>query len=194
MSLAFRCEERAVDLLDRSNKKAMTPLNQIGDNPDTMTIKSEEDGMPFRHHTTMALVLWSGVIAMAGMLPLSNFVGHPHWEHIQWIVTPRHWRSPKFYFDVVANIALFYPFGLLLARRFPSVRWPPAFGLISIGLLFSLSIELFQVYCHNRHPSPVDLISNTLGTTVGVASSRRVFSHPLLNARLPRPHSHPTGS
>ncbi len=159
-----------------------------------MTTTREDEGVPFLYPATMALVLWSGVIAMAGMLPLDNFVGHPHWEHIRWTVTPRQWRSPKFYFDVIANIALFYPFGLLLARRFSVNRWMAAFGLIGLGLLFSLGIEFFQVYCHNRHPSPVDLFSNTFGTTLGVASSRLLFSHRLLNACLPHPHSHPTGS
>lgn len=159
-----------------------------------MAMKDEESGVPFLHLTTVALLLWSGVIAMAGMLPLDNFVGHPHWEQIQWTVTPRHWRSTRFYFDVVANIALFYPFGLLLARRVPPDRWSGAFALIGAGFVFSLGIEFFQVYCHNRHPSPVDLLSNTLGTALGVGSSRLIFSHRLLKAGLPRPHSHPTGS
>lgn len=157
-------------------------------------MKNEEGGVPFLHLTTVALSLWSGVIAMAGMLPLENFVGHPHWEYIQWTVTPRHWRSPTFYFDVVANIALFYPFGLLLAMRIPLDRWSGAFALIGAGFVFSLGIEFFQVYCHNRHPSPVDLLSNTLGTALGVGSSRLIFSHRLCKACLPRPHSHPTGS
>lgn len=157
-------------------------------------MKDEEAGVPFLHLTTVALVLWSGVIAAAGMLPLENFVGHPHWEHIQWTVPPRHWRSRTFYFDVAANIALFYPFGVLMAGRFPWNRWSGAFTLIGAGFVFSLGIEFFQVYCHNRHPTPVDLLSNTLGTALGVGSSRLIFSHRLLKTCLPRPHSHPTGS
>jgi glycopeptide antibiotics resistance protein len=159
-----------------------------------MAMKDDGGGAPFLYLTTVALLLWSGVIGMAGMLPLENFVGHPHWEHIEWTVSPRLWRSRRFYFDVIANIGLFYPLGLLLAGRFPRDRWTEAFGLIGVGFMFSLGIEFFQVFCHNRHPSPIDLLSNTIGTTLGVYSSHLVFSHRRLKACLSRSHSHPTGS
>jgi glycopeptide antibiotics resistance protein len=144
--------------------------------------------------TTLALALWTSVILMAGMLPLHNFVGHAHWEYIEWTITPRHWRSRRFYFDVIANIVLFFPLGMLLARRFLGERPGQVLALTALGLVLSMGIELFQVYCHNRHPSPVDLLTNTVGTGLGVLSSKMVFSHWLLNACLPRPHSHPTGS
>lgn len=141
--------------------------------------------------TTLALAGWTGVIVMAGILPLHNFVGHSHWEYIQWTVTPRHWRSPKFYFDVIANMGLFYPFGLLLARRYPHTH---AIALVGSGLVLSAAIELAQVYCHNRHPSPVDLTSNTIGTAIGVTTAARVFALRWLATWFPPAHSHPTGS
>lgn len=159
-----------------------------------MAPKDEPNEVPLPNRTTVALSLWAGVILMAGMLPLHNFVGHAHWEYIEWTITPSQWRSRRFYFDVFANIALFYPFGLLLARRFSAGRPARALALIALGLVLSLGIEFFQVYCHNRHPSPVDLLTNTIGTALGVLSSKTVFSHWLLKACLPRPHSHPTGS
>jgi glycopeptide antibiotics resistance protein len=37
-----------------------------------------------------------------------------------------------------------------------------------IGGTLSLGIEFYQVYCHNRFPSIVDVITNVTGTLMGV--------------------------
>jgi glycopeptide antibiotics resistance protein len=37
-----------------------------------------------------------------------------------------------------------------------------------IGIALSLSIELYQVYCHNRFPSIFDVITNLAGAVLGV--------------------------
>jgi glycopeptide antibiotics resistance protein len=37
-----------------------------------------------------------------------------------------------------------------------------------IGIALSLSIELYQVYCHNRFPSIFDVITNVAGAVLGV--------------------------
>ena len=142
--------------------------------------------------TTVALWGWTGAILIVGVMPLHNFVGHTHWELVQWTIHPRQWRSPKFYFDVIANIGLFYPLGLLLARQYAHRK--PAVVLLGVGLLLSLGIEFFQLYCHNRHPSLIDLVSNSIGTALGVGTASAVFSIGLLRTWLPTTHSHPTGS
>lgn len=131
---------------------------------------------------------------MAGMLPLRNFVGHSHWEFIQWTIPSGHWRSFRFYFDVVANVGLFYPLGLLLARRIPLTIRKHALIVIGTGLLLSAGIECFQVYCHNRHPSPYDIISNITGTALGLWTAKNAFAVRIVQTLLPAPHSHPTGS
>lgn len=131
---------------------------------------------------------------MAGMLPLRNFVGHSHWNSIQWTIPAGHWRSLRFYFDVVANVGLFYPLGLLVARRIPLTVGRHGLIVIGLGLLLSAGIEFFQVYCHNRHPSPYDIMSNVTGTALGLWTMAKVFSFPIMEALLPAPHSHPTGS
>ena len=137
------------------------------------------------NRSTMALAVWSSMIVLIGTLPLSNFVGHSHWEYIQWSVYSRQWRSMRFYFDVIANIALFYPFGLLLARRFSEHHGNNALALVGAGLLVSVCIELFQVFCHNRFPSLIDVVSNTGGTALGVATAHKVLSHWLFDAWFP---------
>lgn len=154
---------------------------------------------PFRpaptfNRSTAALAAWACVIIAAGVLPLSNFVGHGHWAFVQWTVRPEDWRSARFYADVLANTMLFYPFGLLMARHFTAGDWRDHAKMGGIGTALSLGVELYQVYCHNRHPSSVDLVSNTTGTILGSLTAARVYSIPAVNRWFPSPYSHPTGS
>lgn len=146
------------------------------------------------HRTRLALAGWISVILAAGLLPLQNFVGHSHWNHIQWTITPTHWHSLRFYFDVIANVALFFPLGLLLTRQARTYTTQTMLLIIGAGLLLSVGIESFQIFCHNRHPSPYDVFSNATGTALGASTATRIFSIRLLRELLPLPHSHPTGS
>lgn len=114
------------------------------------------------------LPLWALFIALVGLLPLTNFVGHSHWEYIQWLPTANNFRSRRFLFDIVANMALFLPLGYLLAQSRSTTTTRRSI-LLTAGIagLLSLSIEWFQVYCHNRHPSPTDVVSNVTGSLIG---------------------------
>lgn len=114
------------------------------------------------------LPLWILVIALAGTFPFTNFVGHSHWEYIQWLPTSDNFRSPRFLFDVVANTALFLPLGYLLDRSCSATAARRSLFLAAgVAGLLSLSMEWFQVYCHNRHPSPTDVVSNVTGSLIG---------------------------
>lgn len=116
-------------------------------------------------------IAWAVGILMIGILPLSNFVGHSHWEYITWVPTLDDLRSWKHIFDLAANTILFIPYGYFLAR---SVGSSPARGSgIAIGsaTLLSSGIEFYQVYCHNRHPSPLDIATNTLGSLIGAIAA-----------------------
>ncbi|MBK5280455.1 MAG: VanZ family protein [Nitrospiraceae bacterium] len=122
------------------------------------------------------LILWIVLILMVGVLPLSNFVGHSHWEYIKWVPTAEDLRSPKYlidiFSDIVGNTVLFFPLGYFLSRLLtsssPSRQWLLAAGF---GGTLSLGIEFYQVYCHNRFPSIFDLITNVAGTLMGVSFS-----------------------
>lgn len=119
------------------------------------------------------LILWIVLILMVGVLPLSNFVGHSHWEYIKWIPTAADLRSPKYLIDIftdlVGNTALFFPLGYFLSRLLtfssPSRQLLLAAG---IGGTLSLGLEFYQVYSHNRFPSIFDVITNVTGTLIGV--------------------------
>jgi glycopeptide antibiotics resistance protein len=119
------------------------------------------------------LILWIMLILVMGILPLSNFVGHTHWEYIKWVPTAEDLRSPKYLIDIISdlvgNTALFFPLGYLLSRLLTSSS--PSRQLVlaaAIGGTLSLGIEFYQVYCHNRFPSFFDVITNVTGALIGV--------------------------
>ena len=115
------------------------------------------------------LPLWALFIVLVGTFPLTNFVGHSHWEYIQWLPTADNFRSRRFLFDIVANMVLFLPLGYLLDRSLSTTTARRSLFLaVGVAGLLSLSMEWFQVYCHNRHPSPTDVVSNVTGTLIGV--------------------------
>jgi glycopeptide antibiotics resistance protein len=122
------------------------------------------------------LIIWIVFILMVGILPLSNFVGHSHWEYIKWLPTNTDLRSPKYlvdiFSDIVGNIALFLPLGYFLSRVLISCS--PSRQLLfaaGIGGTLSLGIEFYQVYSHNRFPSIIDVITNVTGTLIGARFS-----------------------
>ena len=119
------------------------------------------------------LILWIVLILMVGVLPLSNFVGHTHWEYIKWVPTAEDLRSPKYlidiFSDIVGNTALFFPLGYFLRRLlFSSSPIRRLLFAAGMGVTLSLGIEFYQVYCHNRFPSIFDVITNVAGTLMGV--------------------------
>jgi glycopeptide antibiotics resistance protein len=172
----------------------MASSAQIGENPVVTGITSFLPRVQGHHRTNLALAGWIVVILAAGILPLRNFVGHSHWDYIQWTIPATLWHSGRFYFDVIANVALFFPLGLLLSRRVRTCTTWRVMMILGGGLLLSVGIESFQIFCHNRHPSPYDIFSNVTGTALGVGTAARVFSLRLMDELFPLPHSHPTGS
>jgi len=89
------------------------------------------------------LPLWALLIALVGTVPFTNFVGHSHWEYIQWFPTTDNFRSRRFLFDVVANMALFLPLGYLLDRSRSTTTTARRSLFLAAGAagLLSLSIE-----------------------------------------------------
>lgn len=82
-------------------------------------------------------------------------------------------------FEFAANIALFVPFGLLLAAGWPRTN---AWWIILLGFSASAAIELVQTMIPGRVTTLSDVIANTLGTIIGCCAVRlfapRVRSRP----------------
>ena len=118
------------------------------------------------------LLIWTTVIVMVGIWPLDNFVGHSHWQYIKWIPTAEDLKSPKYlldiFGDIIGNTVLFSPLGYFLSRllynRSTSVQLIFAAAL---GGALSVSIEYYQIYCHNRFPSIFDVITDVSGSLIG---------------------------
>lgn len=129
---------------------------------------------------------WTLFIMMVGVLPFSNFVGHSHWQYINWVPTAEQLRSPlvvlDLLVDMVANVLLFLPFGFCYAAR-AHERAPSTATLILLALCVSCGIELYQVYCHNRNTSLLDIMDNVLGAYLGLRVAVRFFGKRLLSEK-----------
>lgn len=73
--------------------------------------------------------------------------------------------------DGLLNLMLFLPLGVAFAWRFRGNAWP-----ILAGAALSFAVEAAQTHLPGRDPSLSDLVSNTLGTAIGL---HLVRTHPI---------------
>ena len=129
---------------------------------------------------TGLLWFWLAVLFLTPAFPLNNFVGHPHWETIRWIPFQDFSLTPNILVDIIGNIGWFMICGYLLHywmdEDSSSFRSIATVVLIAAGV--SLSLEFFQVFCHNRTPSMTDVICDTVGACLGAYFSEQYHSPP----------------
>ena len=111
------------------------------------------------------------LILAATLLPWSNFVGHSHWNQVQWAP----FDSQSFdWFDFAANVALFVPFGHFAGSlAFALGRKNSVLLVLFAAALLSLCVELMQIYSHSRFPSASDVSCNVLGAALGALLAAR---------------------
>ena len=116
-------------------------------------------------------VLWFAlaILSIAPLLPLSNFVGHPHWDLIRWIPFQDFSLSRNMLKDVIGNTLWFMMFGYLLHYQLyeSSISLWTITAIILVAGGVSLSIEFFQIFCHSRTASMTDVTCNVLGAGLG---------------------------
>lgn len=112
-------------------------------------------------------ILYSFLILASGVYG-SVFVGHSHWDYVIWVPPFDEIRSIQFWLDIIVNVALYVPFAFLFLRYRNSNNRSALVTAVLLGLLLSCTVELYQVYSHNRRPSPLDIVCNLSGTIIGV--------------------------
>jgi glycopeptide antibiotics resistance protein len=107
--------------------------------------------------------LWCWWIAVVWLVsfPWLGRATAPQWHRVHWV--PFADPADKIT-DVLANVALFVPFGYSLARR---GRQTSLLRLCVIAALVSASGEVLQLYSTDRFPSATDVTSAVLGAVAG---------------------------
>jgi VanZ family protein len=112
-------------------------------------------------------------------IPARYFVLHPEFLSLPW----HHYHATWSYWaDLTVNIAGFVPFGFFLVAYLSAARPTQRVGAITIGagFLTSLTIEILQAFLPTRDSGMNDLITNTLGTAVGVLIYRSFWVQTLV--------------
>jgi len=112
-------------------------------------------------------------------IPTHYFILHPGFMLAPWREYHPTW---SYWQDVGVNIAGFIPFGFCVFAYLSLMRVIkyPGTTTVILGLSTSLTIELLQVFLPTRSSGVTDLITNTLGTAIGVMIYRRSIAQRLL--------------
>jgi VanZ family protein len=73
--------------------------------------------------------------------------------------------------DAVVNICIYMPLGFIAHFVFGKIRWPllGLYGPVLLGLVLSTAVELTQLYTPHRDTSLIDVVTNVIGSALGVA-------------------------
>jgi len=110
------------------------------------------------------------------VLPKASFLGMLSWQEIR--ANGLDWP------DVGINVSGFLPFGFFLAA-FLNPRQRPTLAAVTaifVGLTVSLAIETLQFWLPTRSSSLIDVVTNVLGTGIGVLVYQRLTATLALQA------------
>lgn len=112
-------------------------------------------------------------LALVGFWPTP--VDQPIYGELAAVLRYLHRAGVPMWFDyhvveASANVAMFIPFGFLTRMALPAKAWWQVAG---IGFLASTFMELGQLlFLTARFSSLLDVVTNTLGAVIGIASAR----------------------
>ncbi|MFZ1027060.1 MAG: VanZ family protein [Limnoraphis robusta] len=92
------------------------------------------------------------------------------WNNLSWQEISNRFHNPSDFTDVINNILLFFPLGFSLASLLQQRRLS-GFKVILIvfaaSTVFSCTIEFLQVFIPSRKPTILDIVTNSMGGTLG---------------------------
>lgn len=126
-----------------------------------------------RKPLTALVLLYGGLLLYASLMPY-DFTENPGWRWIWYTEFWNHWpfipQTRISGSDLVSNLVLYIPLGLLLATRgrFTRLSSLAVFSLATLSCLsLSLGVETLQGMTRSRFPSGTDWLLNTLSGMFG---------------------------
>lgn len=112
-------------------------------------------------------------------IPAHYLILHPMFLESPWREYRPRW---SYWTDVAVNVAGFIPWGFCLAAYLYSVKGiaRPAAAIVLSGFVVSFIIEVSQAWLPTRSSGCTDLITNTLGTALGLILYRLPLTQKLL--------------
>jgi glycopeptide antibiotics resistance protein len=114
------------------------------------------------------LGLWLISVLLVISLPWSNFDATPHWKNVQLVPFAHLSFHPTVLVETALNLLAFVPVGYLAVRSLSHGQQRPVLFALILGACSSVSIEFYQLFCHDRVPATTDVFMNVTGTAIGV--------------------------
>ena len=126
--------------------------------------------------STFLWICYSIFIVYATTIPFNVIKSNAELKHnisvISW--RPFYNTDAHDYFskgNLTANVLFFIPFGFFGLYSLQNNKWPPApraIFLSALGTCLSAFVEFLQMFTIDRNTSDTDLITNTMGTVMGI--------------------------
>jgi glycopeptide antibiotics resistance protein len=128
------------------------------------------------------LVLVGWILFILVLCSFPWWIESPQWNRIRLIPLLDVLRGPYWVLrDAIANCVLYIPLGLAYAKLRALDGMKPVCEAALVGLLLSLTCELYQVFSPVRYPSMTDVLMNTIGALAGAALTGRASQSHLRN-------------
>lgn len=144
----------------------------------------EVDGMPNR--SRLFFLAYAIFLVYATCLPFDFVTDQAtlsqQLQEVRWTPFIREDGSRESIPDLIRNILLFLPFGVGLFYAFRK-NWGRLPGIVAavaaliVGGLFSSLVEFIQIFCPNRISSVTDVITNGVGSCLGLWGARISYDH-----------------
>ena len=122
----------------------------------------------------IVLVGWILLILVLCSFPW--WVEAPQWGRVRWIPLLDAFRSYRLLRDAIANGVLYIPLGFAYAKVRERLGMKTTREAAIVGLLLSVTCELYQVFSPVRFPSMTDVVMNTMGAVAGASMAGKSFA------------------